>query len=100
MSKQRLNEEFKRMQELAGIKSNQTALELLEKAFYKYAESTGINNNKWLIDEEDLDKLIEQAKEMEKKQIIDAVTFGQNNHTVSITSDKETAEQYYNETYK
>jgi hypothetical protein len=50
--------------------TKQTAVNSLEKAFYKYAESTGINNNKWLIDEEDLDKLIKQAKEMEKKQRI------------------------------
>ena len=46
----------------------QTAVEWLEKAFYTYAELTGINNNKWLIDEEDLDKLIEQAKAIEKDQ--------------------------------
>lgn len=35
----------------------------------------------------------------EKQQIIDAITYGQNNHTVSITSDIEIAEQYYNEQY-
>lgn len=91
MSKQRLNEEFKRMQELAGIKSNQTSLEWLIEEMSKYGYAHTFKLYK---------KQIEQAKEMEKKQIIDAVTFGQNNHTVSITSDKETAEQYYNETYK
>jgi len=41
----------------------------------------------------------EQAKEMEREQIIEAVTYGQNNHTVSTTSDIEIAQQYYNETY-
>jgi hypothetical protein len=41
----------------------------------------------------------EQAKEMFEKQIIDGVTFGQNNHTVIISADLEIAEQYYNKTY-
>jgi hypothetical protein len=43
--------------------------------------------------------LFNQAKEMFEQQIIDAVTFGQNNHTVMIQADLEIAEQYYNETY-
>jgi hypothetical protein len=43
---------------------------------------------------------IEQAKEMEKQQIIDAVTFGQNNHTVNISDDLAIAKQYYNEQFK
>jgi hypothetical protein len=42
---------------------------------------------------------INQAKEMHKKEIIEAVTFGQNNHTVMIQADLEIAEQYYAETY-
>jgi hypothetical protein len=42
---------------------------------------------------------LEQAKEMFEQQIIEAVTFGQNNHTVMIQADLEIAEQYYNETY-
>lgn len=46
-----------------------------------------------------LDKF-NQAKEMEKQQIVDAVTFGQNNNTVMIQADLEIAEQYYNETFK
>ena len=52
--------------------SKETAVEWLEKAFYKsawsaYAESTGINN-KWLIDEECLEGLFNQAKSMEREQ--------------------------------
>ena len=35
----------------------------------------------------------------EKQQIIDAVTYGQNNHSVSISDDKDTAIGYYNETF-
>lgn len=37
--------------------------------------------------------------EIEKQQIIDAIKFGQNNHTVSISFDNKISEQYYNETY-
>jgi hypothetical protein len=101
----------------------QTAVEWLEQAFYLYAESTGINNNKWLIDEEDLDKLIEQAKEMEKKQSIkDKLELSaslvknkeQQHETTWIAAldygiekmkglndleSKDAFEQYYNETY-
>lgn len=36
---------------------------------------------------------------MEKEQIINSVTYGQNNHTASIPADRERAEQYYTETY-
>ncbi len=42
---------------------------------------------------------INQAKEMEKEQIIDSVNFGQNNYTDTTIEDKEIAEQYYNETF-
>ena len=48
----------------------------------------------------DIDGVGKKAKEMEKEQIIEAVTYGQNNHTVSISADNERAEQYYTETYK
>lgn len=47
-------------------------------------------------------ELIEQAKEMEKQQIIDAYDAGFENATeVSVGSDDEIveAEEYYNETY-
>ena len=40
-----------------------------------------------------------EAKEMEKKQIIDSVNFGQNNYTDTTIEDKEIAEQYYKETF-
>ena len=43
------------------------ATEWLEKNFYTYAESRGLDNDQWLIEEEDLDKLFEQAKQMELK---------------------------------
>lgn len=43
------------------------------------------------------DKVIEQAKEMEKQQIIDALTYG--NKTELMASQKMFAEQYYTSTY-
>ena len=50
-------------------------------------------------DNERIARLERQAKEMHKEEIIDAITFGQNNHSVSIPCDKLSAEQYYNETF-
>jgi len=41
---------------------------------------------------------IEQAKEMEKERIVDAVIYG--NAKPSMVSSKILGEQYYNETYK
>jgi len=82
----------------------QTAVEGLEKAFYKYAESTGINNNKWLIDEEDLDKLIQQAKEMEKEEKLKLIKFtseifelGKSHFSYALITNEEILE-LYNET--
>jgi hypothetical protein len=40
-------------------------------------------------------KLYQQAKEIEKQQIMDATCFGE-----YINDDKEIAERYYNENYK
>lgn len=37
---------------------------------------------------------------LEKQQIIDAINYGQNNHSVSIESDKIKAEKYSKETYE
>ena len=45
---------------------------------------------------ETLEELINQAKEMEKEQIIKAVNFGDERGKISTYL---TAEQYYNETY-
>ncbi len=50
-------------------------------------------------DSRSLDEIFEQAKEMEKEQIIQSVTFGQNNHTVMISHDLIIATEYYNKTY-
>jgi hypothetical protein len=42
---------------------------------------------------------IQQAKAMEKKQIVEANIKGQKNHHFSLESRISEAEQYYNETY-
>jgi len=47
----------------------------------------------------DADHYFEQAKEMEKEQIIDALFFGIHLEYNNIDSPLERAEQYYNETY-
>lgn len=44
-------------------------------------------------------ELIEQAKQMEKEQIIDAHIYGDENHTFNSSKIEEYANDYYNETY-
>lgn len=44
-------------------------------------------------------ELFQQAKEMEKEQIIDAIFFGIHLEYNNIDSPLERAEQYYNETF-
>jgi hypothetical protein len=80
------------------MESNLTAVEWLEKEtlltlkiFNKDTEEYDMP--KWL------SELLKKAKEMEKSQIIDAVTFGQNNHTVMISADLEIAEQYFEDKF-
>jgi len=70
--------------------AQQTAVEWLEKQFDKYT-SGGVNvpNNK-------IFKLTEQAKAMEKEQIIKAVYDGMG---TNFDPNMGRAEQYYNETY-
>jgi hypothetical protein len=42
----------------------------------------------------------ESLIEKEKEQIIEAVKFGQNNHTVSIPEDEMIAKNYFNDKYE
>ena len=44
--------------------------------------------------------VVQQAKEMEKEQMIECVTFGQNNHSLMYSEDLVIAKEYYNETYE
>ena len=41
-----------------------SALEYFENAFYDYAENSGIENEKWCIEESDLNRILESAKQM------------------------------------
>ena len=60
----------------------QTAVEWLEKQFVKLESTIGVHGVMY--------EFIEQAKAMEKEQIIDAFQAG---------DDRVMAEQYYNETF-
>jgi len=77
-----------------------TAVEQFFKDFYLYAEpyAYSIEEDKWVINEEDFNYLISKAKEMEKEQIIDGVIYG--NTKPSMVSSKILGEQYYKETFK
>jgi hypothetical protein len=64
----------------------QTAIQWLEKEFVKLESTIGIHGVMY--------ELIEQAKAMEKEQITKAYNANLDFETI------QTAEQYYNETYK
>jgi Mg/Co/Ni transporter MgtE len=69
----------------------QTAVEWLsEKVLHREWE---------LLTQEKKRKILEQAKEMEKQQIINAFWNGDNTDCTSEQNIEEFAEQYYNETY-
>lgn len=53
----------------------------------------------WLKDKIELEISLEYV-EKEKQQIIDAVTYGQNNYTFTTNDDKRIAENYYYNTFK
>ena len=66
----------------------QTAVEWLEKQFVKLESTIGVHGVMY--------EIIEQAKEMEKEQIIQA--YYQNGWNDN--DNEHNAEQYYNQTYK
>ena len=67
-----------------------TSIEQFEQEFYSYAESCGVYNDKWKIDERELDRLFEKYKQKHKQEIIDAV---------EEFSARGTGTCYYNETF-
>jgi hypothetical protein len=72
---------IKRMQELAGVKSNQTAIEWFAETVHKMGY---VSSN-----------ILEQAKEIHKQEIIDAWEMGRFNiDAVGL------GEEYYQETFK
>jgi hypothetical protein len=66
----------------------QTAVEFLEKSIALLVERC------------DLQKVFEEAKEMEKQQIIDAYRSGVYDGGENVSQYNMNAEQYYNETFK
>jgi hypothetical protein len=67
----------------------QTAIEWLEKQFVKLESTIGVHGVMY--------ELMEQSKEMEKQNIINAYKQGQYDSEPIRPTD---AEQYYNQTYK
>jgi hypothetical protein len=67
----------------------QTAINWLESKFIELESTIGVHGKIY--------ELIEQAKEMEKEQIVEAVNKGWNYHEDGFVSWM--GEQYYNETY-
>jgi len=77
-----------------GKPRQQTAVEWLEDTltgFLCFENMEAVNN---------FDKLLEQAKEMEKQQLIDAFVECWKENMPDGYECKQSAEQYYNETYK
>jgi len=79
-----------------------TAVEWLLDEINNIKSSSTNMNGKIQFLEKELNKLFEQAKEMEKQQIIDAVDWGNrkgyDEHRLTCINDED--EQYYNETFK
>jgi DNA repair photolyase len=74
----------------------QTAIEWLSKELESFGDPIMCKLT-W----EELDSIIEQAKEMEKQQIMDAFNSGENSDDYFFPSLKlKESEVYYNETYK
>jgi hypothetical protein len=69
----------------------QTAIEWLEIEFVKLESTIGVHGIMY--------ELIEQAKEMEKQQIIDAFGVGCQVESTRLIGYHKMAEQYYNETF-
>ena len=75
-----------------------TAIEKLEALFYNEADPT-INSNSWVIHERALKKIILNAMEIEKEQIIDAYKEGCFDNILDETTDTIRAKNYYKQTY-
>jgi hypothetical protein len=71
----------------------QTAVEWLESIFY--SESKAVAFDKWVILEEEMDRIIEKAKAMEEEQITNAYYDGSQDAPIKVGQ----SEQYYLETY-
>jgi hypothetical protein len=80
----------------------QTAVELFIEQLEAQGESwenVSIGRIQISIKVEDYLKLIDQAKEMEKQQIMDAFGVGCHHESKRLVGYQDIAEQYYNETF-
>ena len=77
-----------------------TTVEHIQKAFYSYAKSGGLDNDQWKIYEQDFDKMLELALELEKQKLKEAYFAGtmQFDNAAPIVRPK-TFEEYYSETF-
>ena len=82
-----------------NMTNNKLAVEWLAKSYVDLL--TKLNNEEISLKEFEIEyiEILEQAKEMEKKQIINAFWNGDNTDCTSEQNIEEFAEQYYNETY-
>ena len=78
------------------MENKQTAVE----SFINGLEKLGYLNSKDYGQSPRVLKLIEQAKQMEKEQIIDAFGTGCHHESKRLVGYHDIAEQYYNETYE
>jgi hypothetical protein len=74
----------------------QTAVEWFEKNISKYIS---YHYDKAYEEHDEVTKIFEQAKAMEKEQIKDAWIDGDNSDCLSEQDSSDFAEQYYNETF-
>ena len=72
----------------------QTAIDWLKKELEDYGSSSHLN-----LDWTTFDQLCEQAKQIEKEQIINAFGIGCQVESTRLIGYHEMAEQHYNETY-
>jgi hypothetical protein len=75
--------------------AQQTAVEWLKKELEDYGSNSHLS-----LDWDTFDKLCEQAKEMHKQEIIDAVGVGSQFDRDYLYGYHDKAEQYYQETFK
>jgi hypothetical protein len=71
-----------------GLYKKQTAVEWLEKEFVKLEATIGVYSKMY--------EIIEQAKEMEKQQIVEAYRLG---HIFHDSNDSNSAQEYYDTEY-
>ena len=74
--------------------NKQTAVEWLQKQLECFGNKHELQMS-WAT----VDELLEQAKEIEKQQIIDAFGVGCHHESKRLVGYQDDAEQYYNETY-